>query len=678
MKKIFSLLAMAMLLGTLALGMAFASEPQTGEEEDLSLYVFGVEVTEENASDVMGNGKVSYDFNTKTLTIDSVTWEATSGNNMDSAIDSEDDLTIVIKGAVSITADDGINCEGNLVVKGYDENASLAIKAVDGNGIIFCEEKNNCTLEGLEISVVSYHEGIASSDGVRNPGSLIITECKITLDNLKERYEYGGIYNFEDVTILDSTVKIVSLDDAGINIDGILFMSNSEVDIESADGISAENVEITDSEVKITSDDDAGICTEKKITIQDSKVTVEAYASALKCPFGLDISGSEVNLTSSGGNGIYAFPGSGDVIEPLALMDDEDDEVLSDDAPETDEIYGILNISDSTVTIEALGNGISGYSLCVSDDSEVTITSEAGMGIAVVGGMMAVTDVDDEMPESVDDLETALLVSDSKLSVTAEEFSLIAGKAEIISSEVDIDGVGYEGFLLQITDSDVTINGTEVGISEATSVEIEYSDVTVSGDGAAFEEPEKVTLTKAKVTEGTLEECVKKVVISRVSTVQWLDEDGNVLWEQEDVVGDEEPEYGGEEPTKEETETATYTFTGWKQIESEEVGLILFEAEFEETLKEVEEEPSDETEEPSSETEEPSDETEEPSNETEESSQETVEPSEESNASETPDSGEKNDTANANTADSVSVAVLAILAVLALGSVCVAAKFSRR
>lgn len=126
-KKLFGILLSAVLILTAIPMYAFAL-PSTGREEDY-IYVNAVKVTQENASDVLSNGTVSYDEETNTLTLNNanLTVSKTLGSSDSSHIivtDGSLNINLVGKSTITTagtTRTTGIYTDGDLSVSGSGE-----------------------------------------------------------------------------------------------------------------------------------------------------------------------------------------------------------------------------------------------------------------------------------------------------------------------------------------------------------------------------------------------------------------------------------------------------------------------------------------------------------------------------------------------------------------------------
>ena len=156
---------------TARLAVAPGTEDPADEAGDPDLWVCGVQVTEANASNVLGDGKVSFNFETNTLTFTAKPTKNTLHNS--TIIWAENmDLTIVTPSAglnlSNYNADRGISVTGgSLTVNG---NISVS-SSFDGTACIYTEE--GLTVNG-NLSVDCYDmEG--SAFGVLSMGPVTVT-----------------------------------------------------------------------------------------------------------------------------------------------------------------------------------------------------------------------------------------------------------------------------------------------------------------------------------------------------------------------------------------------------------------------------------------------------------------------------------------------------------------------
>ena len=204
MKKITALfLALALCL-SLCTVTAFAVDSYTP-------WVGGVQVTSENADDVLGDGTVSYDSDTKTLTLNNA--------NISGTYEYQSGYEAMIYSAMG---DLTINLIGNNTLKSTNTYAD-GIDAAGG-----C----NVTVTGsgtLTIDSAYYGFYIGSYDVAG--GDLIFDSTTVTVKDTQA----AGIWVNHDITMTDSTVSVTKTNDSynGIvsNIDGTITVTNSNVSV---------------------------------------------------------------------------------------------------------------------------------------------------------------------------------------------------------------------------------------------------------------------------------------------------------------------------------------------------------------------------------------------------------------------------------------------------------------
>lgn len=144
------------------------------------VYIGGMQVTEGNADDVLGNGKVSYDPATKTLTLNGATLTATDA----AAIKATGDLTIALIGVnntITSTNGSGIEVTGAVTIVG---GGTLRVSSTNGNGI---EASDDINITGGTVSVTADddHCGIVSLTSITIGGEdnpTVTVGCKVGLD----------------------------------------------------------------------------------------------------------------------------------------------------------------------------------------------------------------------------------------------------------------------------------------------------------------------------------------------------------------------------------------------------------------------------------------------------------------------------------------------------------------
>ena len=174
----------------------------------------GVSVTENNASDILGDGTASFDKTTGTLTLNNCT--AVGNNTNQSALIFYRDLTVNVLGTNTLTGYNGgtgqscgINGDGNLTIKG-----SGTLKLIGGNG-----------------------SGHTSSGITLTNGELTIEDCTLIAEAKHgATYSVGLLVEFSSVNINSATVTI----------------SGGTVDSGPSYGIMAYEINITDSKATIS------------------------------------------------------------------------------------------------------------------------------------------------------------------------------------------------------------------------------------------------------------------------------------------------------------------------------------------------------------------------------------------------------------------------------------------
>ena len=179
------------LIATLVTMLLLLAGSSVSAQEEYGLEIVGVKVTSANCSDLSVidgvKGKVSYDPTTKTLTLE----DASIDGGQSQGIGSNDELTCVVKGEVSITANNKWSAMvffKNAIIKG---NGQLTIKSSEQCGIY--------TLAALLIEGCTVYAegvfGIAGNDG-KSGESLTIRNASVTAKGTK-----GSIRDFTNFTL---------------------------------------------------------------------------------------------------------------------------------------------------------------------------------------------------------------------------------------------------------------------------------------------------------------------------------------------------------------------------------------------------------------------------------------------------------------------------------------------
>ena len=167
------------------------------------IYVAGTQVTEYNASDILGEwGSVSYDAETKTLTLDGANIVASGATDMEDTgiYIGEEDVTIVVAGSSYINASN----EGIYLTKGTNiiGSAQLTIDAHYGSAIYM--ENNSLTIDGADLVLSSYYGGISGAGA--NTMTIKSSTITATADPYYSAPALGG--GWQDVQLIDCYIEL--------------------------------------------------------------------------------------------------------------------------------------------------------------------------------------------------------------------------------------------------------------------------------------------------------------------------------------------------------------------------------------------------------------------------------------------------------------------------------------
>lgn len=238
--------------------------------ENYNIIVSGTQLTSDNASDVLGDGTVSYDHETKTLTLDNADLK---GGIL---ISQENAVNISIQGENKITSDNYgiaknayptdpttpgglcVSGPGSLVVtaqtngiEAYRElvidNADLEINTqqfslvsqsegdliIKNGSDITATSDNFPTVVGGEIEILGSKTDVtAYAPGVNvlyaSSGNISIDKSNVIARN-KSEDAYPTIWVAKDMTVTNSSVSAESEGKSGISVTGTLSLTNSEL-----------------------------------------------------------------------------------------------------------------------------------------------------------------------------------------------------------------------------------------------------------------------------------------------------------------------------------------------------------------------------------------------------------------------------------------------------------------
>ncbi len=242
-----------------ASGEEITDEVVIAPVEEYGLEIAGVKVTSANCSDLTAipgvKGKVSYDPATKTLTLEDASID---GGNQGQAIRSDDELTCVVKGEVSITSNNDCNWSAmalykNAIIKG---NGQLTLKSTRSG--IYTQAA--LLIEGCTV----YAEGewgIEGKDGTSDE-SLTIRNATVTAKSTEGSICYltsftlegceitkpaGAVWNASKHAVCDASgnvitdeVVITPVEEYGLEIAGVKVTSANCSDLSVINGVTGK------------------------------------------------------------------------------------------------------------------------------------------------------------------------------------------------------------------------------------------------------------------------------------------------------------------------------------------------------------------------------------------------------------------------------------------------------
>ncbi len=213
MKKIGSVIIV------LALVLMLAIPALANEAEAYSVWVGGVQVTAGNAQDVLGDGTVSYDVATGTLTLNSAEIVHEGGDGIHA---SNTDLTVCGNG--SITAEVGI------CVKGGNVTLCGATLSIDASNIGVDTYADEQTGAGGSVTLCDDAKVFVDAKvlGIASDTNLTIRESSVYIVVADEKdaalYAYLG-----DITIIDSEITAQATCDGIYAYDGSVYIECTKV-----------------------------------------------------------------------------------------------------------------------------------------------------------------------------------------------------------------------------------------------------------------------------------------------------------------------------------------------------------------------------------------------------------------------------------------------------------------
>ena len=517
------------------------------------VWVGGTRITSANAADVFGDGKVSYDPATATLTLNGYTYSGAGHEG--SAVYTAGDIAVVVAGenALASTAGDAIHACGNITVTGSGTDASLAVTAANGKNAVQVDGES-ATFKDLSMTVSGVRGLQVNVDNTSD--ALVIDNCDIVFAAGTKRaiqvyngtghasvsivngssltgageilvYGYGTSYGDATLTIDDSTVDITGNTESGRH--GIELLSNY------GDAV----LTITDSEVAVTTTNDSDAINvgsqheldgkgKAQVNITGSTVeldgnrcgmTVFTWDTGNTLPTVVNIADSVVDITGGTYYGLYAYAyAKGDTALTIS-----DESVVSVTAP-YDAIYlsadkdynnNVGNITytqtDSDVFVES-----DYYGLEISTVSKSGANTTASATATISGGSFICNGMVSVVSDSADKSEV-VMTDDAEVSIDSTcypYYAIETGKLTIDSGTYDFtyaDGTGVApssttgnitGGIFNVDISDWCAD-TFTGVINTDPTTKDAYPYTVGHAVAQIETPVKYTKLTANITEAS-------------------------------------------------------------------------------------------------------------------------------------------------------------------------------
>ncbi len=194
-----------------------------------SVWIGGVKITESNASDVFGDGKVSFDAATNTLTLNNYEYNG-EGYQYYNEVDEETDIINTCTAVIYVEGSIVIEIIGNnTLINSFDDPDNNHY----GDIIVVTDGGVKVTGDGSLDATGAF--GIDAAEGVIIDGGLFYfkttddaigsTEGSITIKNgasISIIADGDGIYSFKDTTIIDSNINIRATMDGIYSYDGFV------------------------------------------------------------------------------------------------------------------------------------------------------------------------------------------------------------------------------------------------------------------------------------------------------------------------------------------------------------------------------------------------------------------------------------------------------------------------
>lgn len=362
---------------------------------DYNVWVNGVQVTDENAGDVLGEADgdgATVTYADGVLTLDGAEITLAQAGN---AILASNDLTVILKGRNSITNGEIMSTLGSLVIEG---NGSLEITAdktaIHGStGLTFDGAVLDITANTPAYNAISSNGDIKVKDSeltIKGGGIGLNGQKGVTISSSKFNWTDGGDNSCSNFGI--GAVDSLSIKNSKIELEGGylgLVCNNGDIDIDNS------RIEA----ITICTNDGNGIYSGGKVIISGgSEVNAESYYPAIFGTSGVEISGSRVDAVSTNDCAVYS-PEDIDITDSVVKADAPEgiEGILTDGTASASsswiESSGVDDVINAENSVVFKGNeGTASGNVVITEDREIeagkTLTVPEGASVVIEKGVV--------------------------------------------------------------------------------------------------------------------------------------------------------------------------------------------------------------------------------------------------------------------------------------------------
>ncbi len=507
-----------------------------------SLWVGGVYVTEDNASDILGNGTASYNAETQTLYLENAVISGSyTPEDLDFAagIYSSHALNIVISGTVNIHVENsnygmGILVDGDLNIAKDPDSSSVTLNVIGDFAAAGCLDGGNITYDGLTVkgsveidTQNAPTEEVALSDGTFFVGSDIAKMLQFTYT---VPHPHG------------ETVYTAWTATSGTVTSGHYYLTES-------------NTTLYTSDIYIESDADVTLCLNGFTLDLGSRCFYLRSGSTLTicdCGEGGNIT-SEYSVIDNNGGTFVLQSGAVVSTEGNCIANDAGDIIISGGTVNSYFFSGIHSTSDGVITVSGGEIISSDYDGIIIDNSNGTANITGGTiqgyncGIFNYGGELTVSGgtVIGNTSRGIDNRGTLTVSGNAVISGVTGVFNYDATSSilggSITGTQLGISNsegtLNVSGGNISATDTNscgIATNGTVhlYGTPVITGNESSYADIYISGgEFCAQSSDGTAAYTGDALTVMVYNQAVGDVIISNASADQFtlVQKDGYTL-----------------------------------------------------------------------------------------------------------------------------------------------------